>query len=45
MCWGGYERVTLFVHTYEVMDRVLGVAALPNEQEGRQGKWERGDSI
>ena len=45
MCWGRCERVNLFVNAYEIMAWRFGVADLPNEQESRRGKWERGDSI
>ena len=38
------ERVTLFVNYYEVISWGFGGEAVTNEQEGRQGKWERGDS-
>ena len=39
MCWGKYERVSLFVNAYEVMAWGLGGASLLDEKEGGRGKW------
>ena len=44
MCWGRCERVALFVNAYEIMVWGLVGADLLDEQEGRRGQWERGDS-